>query len=154
IVSVVSAQDATESPTEPPPVATVPLDNPYAAFIDSRNFAISKGATAEWRKMEWVALDAANHKVYYAISNLAAGMTDGAGDLQMEKSSCGAVFMGELDANMNIASVTPVILGGAYDKDADADGCALDGIAGPDNLYVDPKGNLWIGEDTGDHTNN
>jgi secreted PhoX family phosphatase len=153
-VSVGSAQDATAEATELPPVPVVALDNPYAAFLDSRNFAISKGATAEFRKLEWVALDKVNMKVYFAISNLAKGMSDDAGDIKMQENVCGAILMGELDANMNIASVTPVVFGGKYDEAAEADGCALDSIAGPDNLYVDPKGNLWIGEDTDDHTNN
>src|SRR5262249_42015155 len=127
VVSVSSAQEATAVPT-------APADNPYAAFIDSRNFAISKGATAEWRKMEWVALDAAHNKLYYAISNLASGMTDGKGDIQMDKVDCGAVFMGEYDANMNLASVTPVIMGGATDEANEDNACAVDAIAGPDNL--------------------
>ncbi len=156
VMSVGNAQDATPATTEEPlpPVPTVPLDNPYAAFIDSRNYAISKGATAEWRKLEWTALDATNKKVYFAISNLAKGMTDGEGDIQMDKVDCGAIFMGELDANMNIASVTPVIMGGAFDEANADNSCAVDAIAGPDNLYVDPKGNLWIGEDTDGHKNN
>ncbi len=147
VVSAGKAQDMAAVPT-------VPTDNPYAAFIDSYNYAISKGATAEWRKLEWTALDAANKKVYFAISNLAKGMTDGEGDIQMDEVACGAILVGDLDADMNIASVTPVIMGGVLDE-ANADNpCAVDAIAGPDNLYVDPKGNLWIGEDTDGHKNN
>ena len=149
VMSVGKAQDATPVTTEEPlpPVPTVSMDNPYAAFIDSRNVAIAKGATAEWRKLEWTAVDAKNMKVYYAITNLAKGMTDGEGDIQMEEVTCGAIFMGELDANYNVSSVRPVLMGGKLDAN---DNCPDDAISGPDNLYVDSKGNLWIGEDSGE----
>ncbi len=86
-------------------------------------------------------------KVYYAVSNLAKGMTDGEGDIQMDEVTCGAIFMGELDANYNVSSVRPVLMGGKLDAN---DNCPDDAISGPDNLYVDSKGNLWIGEDSGE----
>ena len=56
------------------PFPVLPADHPYAAFIDSHNFAIAKGATAEWRKMEGVAVDAVNKRLYIADTAIAKGM--------------------------------------------------------------------------------
>ncbi|MEP7286121.1 MAG: alkaline phosphatase PhoX [Chloroflexota bacterium] len=130
-----------------------PKDNPYAAFINSRGFAIEKGATAEWRKMEGVALDTKNKHVYFAITAIAKGMSDDKGDLKMKENLCGAVMMGQLDDSYNISSLTAVVIGGPYDKTNKDYACSADSIANPDNLFVDPKGNLWIGEDTDYHHN-
>lgn len=145
-----------ESPSiaqEAPPIPTVP-DNPYAPFIDSYHYAIDQGATAEWSRMEWVALDAVNNRVYYAMSEISNAMSDAEGDIQLEQNLCGAIFMGELDADMNISSISPVLMGGLFDEANESNPCDVDAIANPNNLYVDPQGNLWIGEDSGWHKNN
>lgn len=121
---------------------TLSPDHPYAAFIDSHNTAIRMGATAEWRKMEGVAVDATNHRLYIAMSYVDTGMSDGQGDIQLAENPCGIVYAADLDANFDIQSVYPYVVG------------EQDGMCNPDNLFVDSGGNLWIGEDSGEHPNN
>lgn len=132
----------------------LPLDDPYAPFLESRAYAAAQGATNEFRKMEWVALDTVNNRVYWAMSEVAKGMSDGEGDVNVEENKCGIVYAGDLDADYNITGIYPYIVGGPYNPDDKANPCDVNNIANPDNLYVDPQGNLWIGEDTSKHENN
>ncbi len=145
--SLAFAQDAQ-------PYTPLPADHPYAAFLDSVNVAKAKGATAEWRKMEGVAVDATNKRLYLAVTAIAKGMSDTAGDLQLTENPCGAVYMAQLDDQWNIASLTPVVVGGPYEQNDKAYPCNKDAISNPDNVFVDASGNLWIGEDTSLHANN
>ena len=132
----------------------VPLDHPMAPFLESRAVAAAKGATAEWRKMEWVALDEANGKVYWAMTEINKGMTDGEGDIQLEENPCGIVYVGDFAADFNVSNISPLIVGGPYDEAAEENQCDVNNISNPDNLIVDAKGRLWIGEDTSHHANN
>ncbi len=132
----------------------LPLDNPYAPFLESRAYAAAQGATAEFRKMEWVALDTINNRVYWAMSEVSKGMSDGEGDINVEENKCGIVYAGDLDAEYNISRIYPYIVGGPYNPDDAANRCDVNNIANPDNLFVDPQGHLWIGEDTSNHENN
>ena len=132
----------------------VPLDHPMAPFLESRAFAASVGATNEFRKMEWVAFDPVNNKLYWAMSEVSKGMSDGAGAVNVEENLCGIVYAGDVDADFNVASITPLIVGGPYDEANEENPCDVNNIANPDNLYVDPAGRLWIGEDTSNHANN
>jgi secreted PhoX family phosphatase len=130
-----------------------PKGHPYAAFLNTHAFAIAQGATAEWRKMEGVAFDVANKRIYVAVTSISHGMSDGKGDIQMTENLCGAVFMGQLDDQFNLVDLKPVVVGGPYDNDNTLNACSVDAIAGPDNVFVDTKGNLWIGEDSDHHHN-
>ncbi len=132
---------------------TFPKDNAMAAFINTRAVAIEKGATAEWRKMEGVAIDAVNKRFYVAVTAVQKGMSDDKGDIHLKDNPCGAVFMGTYDDSYNVSALTPVVIGGPYDKSNADYSCNPDAISNPDNLFVDPKGNLWIGEDTDYHKN-
>lgn len=132
----------------------VPLDSPMAPFLESRAYARSVGATAEFNKMEWVALDEVNQKVYWAMSTVGKGMSDGEGDVQVEENQCGIVYAGDYDENMNVSNIAPLIVGGPYNGDDPDNQCDVNNISNPDNLFVDSLGHLWIGEDTSSHANN
>jgi secreted PhoX family phosphatase len=136
------------------PVPSLSPDDPYAPFLDTYHFAIDKGASAEWHKLEGVALDADAGKVYFAVSSIHKEMADDSGDLQLRENACGAVFMGQLDGDMNITSVAPVLAGGPHDENNAENICDVNAVAGPDNLAVDREGHLWIGEDSDGHKNN
>lgn len=139
----------------------VSLNDPMAPWLETRAYAQKMGASAEFRKMEGVAYDRVNNKVYIAMSAIEKGMSDGKGDIQLEQNKCGIVYEGKLDANNNISNLKPAVIGGPYDKSVSSkvvsgfkDRCDVDNIANPDGLYADQFGNLWISEDTSNHTNN
>lgn len=137
------------------------LNDPMAPFLETRAFAKKMGATAEFRKMEGVAHDMKNNKIYIAMSAIEKGMSDGEGDIKLTENSCGIVYEAQLDKNQNISNLKPAVVGGPYDKSVKStvasgfrDRCDVNNIANPDGLFVDAKGNLWISEDTSNHTNN
>jgi secreted PhoX family phosphatase len=132
----------------------VPLDHPHAPFLESRAFAQQAGATAEFRKMEWVAVDPVNARVYWAMSEVSKGMSDGEGDVNVTENMCGIVYVGEYDESYNVSRISPLIVGGPYDEANRENRCAVNNIANPDNLTVDADGRLWIGEDSANHANN
>ena len=129
------------------------------AFLESRKAAAAKGATAEFRKMEGVnmnanAIAAGHNFVYMAMSEVAKGMSDAEGDVQVGENKCGVVYQMPVDADYNITAMVPVVAGGAYDKNAEANACDVNGISNPDNVLVLDNGTVVIGEDTGNHENN
>ncbi len=136
------------------PQPLVSLDDPLAPFLESRAYAVKMGATAEFRKMEWVAVDPEGMKLYLAMSEINKDMSDDQGDIQLAENNCGIVYVADLDAAYDVKSLRPLIIGGPYKKDAEGDRCDVNNIANPDSLFVDPQGNLWIGEDTSNHINN
>ena len=136
------------------PGLLVPMDHPMAPFLESRAYAASVGATNEFRKMEWVAVDPVNNRVYWAMSEVSKGMSDGEGAINVEENLCGIVYAGDLDADNNISAIYPYIVGGPYNADDPDNRCDVNNIANPDNLVVDDQGNLWIGEDSSNHANN
>ncbi len=132
----------------------LPLDHPVASFLESRAVAAKLGATAEFRKMEWVAYDDVNKKLYMSMTEIGKGMTDGKGDIQLEENPCGIVYTADVDATNNISNLKPLIIGGPFDKEAKGDKCDPNNVANPDSVFTDTKGRLWIGEDTSYHVNN
>ncbi len=139
----------------------VSTNDPMAAFLETRAYAAKMGATAEFRKMEGVAYDKVNNKIYIAMSEISKTMSDQKGDIQLPENVCGVVYEAKLDADNNIGKLVPVVVGKVADKKAKsaygsgfADVCDVNGIANPDGLYADKHGNLWISEDTDRHTNN
>ncbi len=139
----------------------VSLNDPAAAFLETREYAKKMGASAEFRKMEGVAYDQKNNKLYIAMSSIDKSMSDKEGDIQLAENPCGIVYEAHLDANNNISNLKPAVIGGPYDKSVKSnvvsgfkDRCDVNNIANPDGLFVDNHGNLWISEDTSDHTNN
>ncbi|MDF1801890.1 alkaline phosphatase PhoX [Thalassovita sp.] len=130
------------------------------AFLESRKAAAAKGATAEFRKMEGVNINHAAAKdgsvpyMYMAMSEVAKGMSDDKGDIQVSQNKCGVVYQMKLDDNFNTSMMVPVVAGGTYDKNAQPNACPTNGVSNPDNLLVLANGDVVIGEDTGKHENN
>lgn len=144
-----------------------------ASRLETRRYAALKGATAEFRKLEGVALDTVNNHLYVSTSSIQKGMEDGhkkhdlggPNHIRLPKNKCGTVFKMELNEHYNAHTVTAEISGtpvvksyGAKDdsKQYDPAGplaknkCDLDSIANPDNLGIASKqGILFIGEDSG-----
>jgi len=135
------------------PKTIVPLTDPMAPFLESRAFAVSKGATAEFNKMEWVAVDPINKKLYMAMTDITKAMSDKEGAIQLKENRCGIVYVADMDKDNNISALKPLVVGGAYNSSF-ADKCVVQMIANPDSVFVDSAGNLWIGEDTSSHRNN
>ncbi len=142
-----------------------------AAFLETRRYAAYLGATTEFDKYEGVALNAKDHKVYHAITQIAGGMTDNRtdpqNDVRLPANVCGAVYEmstggGQRDQHGKaIASawvgtaMRAAVIGQPQDSDAIGDTCAIDGISRPDNLsYSEKMRVLFIGEDSSRHLNN
>lgn len=129
------------------------------AFLESRKAAAAKGATAEFRKMEGVnmnanAIAAGEAYVYMAMSEISKAMSDGEGHVQVEENKCGIVYQMPIDGAYNITAMNPVVVGGPYDNNNEANACSVDNISNPDNIVVLDNGDVLIGEDTGKHENN
>ncbi|MEJ1996622.1 MAG: DUF839 domain-containing protein [Maritimibacter sp.] len=135
-------------------------DDDRVAFLESRKAAAAMGASAEFRKMEGVninakAIEAGHRFAYMAMSQAAKTMSDGEGDVQVEANKCGVVYQMPMDENYNITAMIPAVAGGPYNADADGpNACSVDSISNPDNLVVLDNGDVVIGEDTGYHENN
>jgi len=132
----------------------IPLDHPFAAFLETRAYGASLGATAEFRKMEWVVIEPTANTLYMAMSEVSRGMSDGEGDLSVDENLCGTVYAAQLTDSYDMTELRPVVIGGPYDEANGDNPCSVDNISGPDTLAVDARGRLWIGEDTGNHKNN
>ena len=130
------------------------------AFIESWRAAKAKGATMEWRKMEGIDINYDGAAVgtlpfmYVAMSQVARGMSDSTGDIQLEENKCGAIYRLGLMHDFNVSRMEPVITGGTYDGTETLNRCDVNGIASPDNLIVLDDGRVLIGEDTSYHENN
>lgn len=143
------------------------MDN-RAAFLESRQAARLKGATAEWRKLEGVsinkkrALEAVEGTdvisgeivdsayVYFAIADLDNTLTDNEGDVQLSSrvKDCGGVYRAKLNANYDINRIEPVVMGGTYRSSlTGAERCDVNQLSQPDNIIVMDDGRVIIGED-------
>jgi len=145
-----------------------------AAFLESRRYAALMGATTEFNKMEGIAVNDADKKLYMAISYLDKGMLDnGLGDdlehIKMPKVNAGVTFTlpmtpGQVDAEgSRIESDYVVTSMYAEDKligrdiatDALGNTAHPDFIANTDNIFFAEKmRTLFVGEDSGTHVNN
>jgi len=137
-------------------------DDRYA-FLETLRAAKAKGATTEFRKMEGVVINydgvasGAIPFMYVAMSEVGKGMIDLEGDIQLDSSAeCGAVYRFGLHTDFNVDRMEPVVVGGAYNAEGDANGnkCDVEAISNPDNLAVMDDGRVFIGEDTSKHVNN
>lgn len=149
-----------------------------ASRMETRRYASMKGATTEFRKMEGIAYNPDRNVAYISMSEVEKGMTAGdKGDLKtsdairLKKNKCGAVYELTLDTGYNATRMSTAIAGKPVSDEAkaaaadpkcdpshnmcgaaaEANTCALDGIANPDNLtYIPGYNTLIIGEDSGD----
>jgi secreted PhoX family phosphatase len=145
-----------------------------AAFLESRRYGAVVGATSEFSKMEGVTLNAKDKKFYVAISALRDGMLKDAkseyprDDIQLAKIEAGATYELSLTGGQKDSSGAPILseytaanmsslIAGEDLPKADANGnvAVVDKVASPDNLsYSEATRTLFIGEDSGLHTNN
>lgn len=132
----------------------IPLDHPYAAFLESRAYGASMGATAEFNKMEWVVIDNANMRLYMAMSDITGAMTDGEGDISVDENRCGIVYYADLAEDYTMSELRPLVVGGPFNPDGAPNRCDVNNISNPDGLALDARGRVWIAEDTSNHRNN
>ncbi len=144
-----------------------------AAFLESRRMAALKGATVEFTKMEGIALNAADNRLYIAMSSIRDGMkavsTAPTDHIQLKENKAGAVYRADLKGNVRDAqgdlipsnhvatrmAVEVDLMGEPITPDALGNTAHPDKIANPDNLFFSEKmRTLFIGEDSGMHVNN
>ncbi|WP_261664457.1 alkaline phosphatase PhoX [Deinococcus sp. Marseille-Q6407] len=130
--------------------APQPAENSVAPFMDTNKVARAVGGTLEWNKMEGLAYDARSRTLYIAVTAFSGGMADQLGDIRMAANPCGGIIAAQLDSNLSATRLTPILAG---KPTADGKGCDVNGLNSPDNLSLDQRGRLWIGED-GDDTRN
>jgi secreted PhoX family phosphatase len=139
-----------------------------AAFLESRQAANQLGATAEWRKLEGISINAKRVKeavegtdevidervdvayMYIGNAETASTMIDGVGDIQLSDrvNKCGAVYRAQILMDYNINYIEPVITGSTYYSDLSSEArCDEDGLTNPDNVIVLDDGRILIGED-------
>ena len=137
-------------------------------FLESRQAARLKGATAEWRKLEGISIntkraqeaiegvntidgeDVTDAYVYLAIADLDNTLTDGEGDIQLSNrvKDCGGVYRAKLEEGYNISRIEPLVMGSTYRSSlSGAARCDVDQLSQPDNVIVMDDGRIIIGED-------
>ncbi len=144
-----------------------------ATHLELRRYVAIKGATTEWNKMEGVAVNIADKKLYIAMSYIDKGMKTDAtfakDDIRVAKNSCGGTYelnlkSGIKDSESNAINsdyvpvdmyVPETLLGQEIATDEFGNTCAVDKVANTDNIFFSEKmRTLFIGEDSGGHTNN
>ncbi|BBN83894.1 hypothetical protein PA25_38790 [Pseudoalteromonas sp. A25] len=157
----------TEAEGGSPVTAGKPMDD-RVAFLESRQAARLKGATAEWRKLEGISI---NHDrvleavtgqdviageivdkayMYIGIADIDNTMIDGEGDIQLSSrvKDCGGVYRAAIDNNYNLTRIEPVVMGGTYRSSlTGAERCDVNQLSQPDNVIVMRDGRIIIGED-------
>jgi uncharacterized protein len=145
-----------------------------AAFLEARRYGALKGATAEFNKMEGVAVNSKDNKVYIAMSYVEKSMekdakgADPADDIQVKKIKAGVTYElamkgSQVDRDKQpinsefVPSTMKGLVAGQDLAKADSKGntAAENLVANPDNLaYSEELRTLFIGEDSGMHANN
>ncbi|MCF6456019.1 alkaline phosphatase PhoX [Pseudoalteromonas sp. MMG024] len=144
-----------------------PMDN-RVVFLESRQAARLKGATAEWRKLEGISIntkraqeaiegvntidgeDITDAYVYLAIADLDNTLIDNEGDIQLSSrvKDCGGVYRAKLEEGYNISRIEPLVMGSTYRSSlSGAARCDVDQLSQPDNVIVMDDGRIIIGED-------
>ena len=145
----------------------------YAAFLETRRYAAMLGATTEFRKEEGLTFDPDHNRLFVAMSEVAKGMTDGKGDIDVSGESCGAVYAldvlddsetaydsssTKINSTYVVKNMYAEVVGASTSYPAgspyEAYTCSVNSIASPDNVtYMAGKNTLVIGEDTSSHPN-
>jgi secreted PhoX family phosphatase len=145
-----------------------------AAFLESRRYAATLGATSEFNKMEGVSMNSKDNKAYIAMSYVEKSMekdskgTEPADPIQVKKIKSGVVYELAMQGGLKDSSNNPIasqyvgasmkgLVAGEDLAKADSKGntAADDKMANPDNLsYSEDLRTLFIGEDSGMHANN
>jgi hypothetical protein len=144
-----------------------------AAFLETRRYAALKGATTEFTKMEGVAVNAKDKRLYVAISSIRDSMTSSAGEpadhIKLSKLSSGATYTADLSSGQTDSSgaampsdyiaskmyVEPALLGEDISADALGNTANPEKVANTDNIFFSENmRTLFIGEDSGMHVNN
>ncbi len=144
-----------------------------AAFLETRRYTALLGGTTEWTKMEGMAINAKDKKLYMAMSRIESSMrsdaTEPADHIKLPENKAGATYTLELKAGIKDTqgnainsdwvatsmSVEPKLLGKPMATDAFGNTADVNAIANTDNLFFSEKmRTLFIGEDSGMHINN
>ncbi len=144
-----------------------------AAFLESRRVAAIKGATTEFNKMEGVAVNAKDKKIYIAMSYIDKGMLASTSTptdhIQLVKNNAGGTYT--LDASSGVKDtegnainsdyvgtkmyVEAALLGKTITTDALGNTSDPAKIANTDNVFFsEAMRTLFVGEDSGTHVNN
>ena len=132
-----------------------------AAFLETRRYAAMLGATTEFSKWEGLVYDPNTNKIYTSISDVRYGMEDSmkkgedntkydvgdSNDVRVPYQKCGCVMQLSVDSNYKVTAMSGALCG-KPEKVDDYNGCALGGLANPDNIARIGK-HIIIGEDTG-----
>ena len=116
-------------------------------FLETRAAAKEIGATVEFRKSEGIdSKDGAQpgDYVYVGISEVNDGMSDQAGDVNLDRVDGGLVYRAELESDYNISTLEPVIVGPDATDPADV---ANDALLNIDNVFVMNDGRVLCCED-------
>ena len=144
-----------------------------AAFLETRRYTALLGGTTEWTKMEGMAINEADRKLYMAMSRIETSMrsdaTEPANHIRLPENKAGATYTLELKSGIKDTqgnaidsewvatrmSVEPKLLGKPMAADAFGNTADVNAIANTDNLFFSQKlRTLFIGEDSGMHINN
>ncbi|WP_028399812.1 PhoX family protein [Ectobacillus panaciterrae] len=143
-----------------------------AAFLESRRYGAILGATAEFNKMEGIAVNKKDKKAYVAMSYQSGSMQKQEGsvqdDIQLPVINSGVTYQIDLgrgqkdksgryiESGFVPTSMKGLIVGeDLKTPDAYGNTAAPDKVANPDNLtFSNDLNTLFIGEDSSMHTNN
>ncbi|MFZ1326320.1 MAG: alkaline phosphatase PhoX [Candidatus Contendobacter sp.] len=144
-----------------------------AAFLETRRYTALLGGTTEWTKMEGIAVNGKDKKLYMAMSRIETSMrsdpTEPADHIKLPENKAGATYTLDLksggkDSQGNAIDsewvavrmyVEPKLLGKPMATDALGNTAEVDSIANTDNVFFSEKmRTLFIGEDSGMHVNN
>jgi secreted PhoX family phosphatase len=116
-------------------------------FLETRAAAKEIGASIEFNKAEGVdSEDGAGpgDYVYFGISEFNDDLANDDGDIQLDRVDGGIVYRAELEADYNVSTLEPVIVGPDFtDGPEDAD----DALRNVDNVYVMDDGRVLCCED-------